>query len=191
MPNKILSVILIVLKYLHYEYLQAMGYITSPGITHIFISVFLFIAINNRLGLLPYVFTSSRHLVFTFSLGIPLWLGFIIISIIISPNNFLSHLVPIGTPYILMPFMVIIELISTVIRPLTLSVRLAANIVAGHLLLVLVRSPIASSPFRLVLVIFLGLLLLCVLEVAVSLIQAYVFSTLTSLYVIEVNSPYL
>lgn len=62
----------------------------------------------------------------------------------VNPSNFLAHLVPTGTPPLLIPFMVIIELVRRVIRPLTLAVRLAANMVAGHLLLVLVRGPIAS-----------------------------------------------
>ena len=85
--------------------------------------------------------------------------------------------------------MVIIELIRRVIRPLTLSVRLAANIVAGHLLIVLVRSPIVSVSWVILGLVFGGLFLLVVLELAVSVIQSYVFSTLMSLYVIEVNSP--
>ena len=59
----------------------------------------------------------------------------------VNPSNFLSHLVPRGTPIVLVPFMVFIELVRRVIRPLTLAVRLAANMVAGHLLLVLVRGP--------------------------------------------------
>jgi F0F1-type ATP synthase membrane subunit a len=76
-----------------------------------------------------------------------------------------------------------------VIRPLTLSVRLAANIVAGHLLIILIRTPIASVGYGLLIPILAGLLLLIALELAVSVIQAYVFRTLLSLYIIEVNSP--
>lgn len=94
-----------------------------------------------------------------------------------------------GTPYPLIPFMVLIEIIRTVIRPLTLSVRLAANMVAGHLLIVLVRGPIASIPWGLLAGTLIGLLLLVILELAVSFIQRYVFRTLLSLYVIESNSP--
>lgn len=83
----------------------------------------------------------------------------------------------------------IIELIRNVIRPLTLSVRLAANIVAGHLLIVLIRTPLVIVSYNIFIIVFLGLLLLIILEVGVSFIQAYVFRTLISLYIIEVNSP--
>merc|ERR1711864_31213 len=98
-------------------------------------------------------------------------------------NFFLSHLVPIGTPYPLIPFMVMIEIIRTVIRPITLSVRLAANIVAGHLLIVLIRSPLVRVRWLVLTLIISGLLLLLTLELAVSFIQAYVFRTLISLYI--------
>ena len=152
-------------------------------------SIFLFIVLNNFLGLFPYIFTSSRHLTLTISLALPLWLGYIIFSTIKNINGFLAHLVPLGTPYPLIPFMVVIELIRRVIRPLTLSVRLAANIVAGHLLIVLIRSPLVRVRWLVLTLIISGLLLLLTLELAVSFIQAYVFRTLISLYIIEVNSP--
>ena len=140
-------------------------------------------------GFFAYFFTATSHLSITVRLALPVWLGYIIFSTLNNINFFLSHLVPTGTPYVLIPFMVIIELISRVIRPLTLSVRLAANIVAGHLLIVLVRSPIVSVSWVILGLVFGGLFLLVVLELAVSVIQSYVFSTLMSLYVIEVNSP--
>merc|ERR1712152_19918 len=115
--------------------------------------------------------------------------GYMTFIILKNLNSFLRHLVPRGTPYVLMPFMVIIEIISISIRPLTLSVRLAANIIAGHMLIVLVRGPLASIGWTISFVILLGLILLVALEVAVSIIQSYVFRTLMSLYIIEVNSP--
>ena len=98
----------------------------------------------NFLGLFPYIFTPSRHLVITINLALPVWLGYITYSIILNINFFLSHLVPLGTPYPLIIFIVLIEIIRRIIRPLTLSVRLAANIVAGHLLMVLIRGPISA-----------------------------------------------
>jgi len=85
--------------------------------------------------------------------------------------------------------MVIIEIVRRLIRPITLSVRLAANIVAGHLLIALISGPISILNFFRFFLILSGLLLLTLLELAVSFIQAYVFRTLMSLYIIEVNSP--
>ena len=95
---------------------------------------------------------------------------------------------PSGTPYILIPFIVLIELTRNIIRPLTLSVRLAANLVAGHLLITLVSSPISSSNNKIFIIIITGLLLLLILERAVAFIQAYVFRILRSLYLRERNS---
>jgi len=97
----------------------------------------------------------------------------------------LAHLVPVGTPRFLMPVIVIIETVRNIIRPLTLSIRLAANIVAGHLLLTLLGSqgPLLSL-FSLSLL-MIGLFLLLLLEVAVACIQSYVFTILSSLYLNE------
>jgi len=151
----------------------------------IFISLFFIISHTNILGLLAYSFTSTRHLVITLSLALPFWLGFVIFSIINNTLNFLAHLVPLGTPGILIPFMVIIEIIRNIIRPITLSVRLAANIIAGHLLLTLLRELL---PIRTILIFgsaFAAQTLLIVLEAAVAVIQAYVFSILITLYASE------
>merc|ERR1712095_47552 len=101
--------------------------------------------------------TRTRHFSITLTLSLPLWLGRILLSIIYQYNNLLAHLVPVGTPRFLIPVIVIIETVSNIIRPLTLSIRLAANIVAGLLLL----------------------------EVAVACIQSYVFTILRSLYLNE------
>jgi len=179
----------ILINVLNGEFRLSIGKVVTPGVSFILISIFLLIVCSNFLGLFPYIFTATSHLSITVRLALPVWLGYIIFSTLNNINFFLSHLVPTGTPYVLIPFMVIIELISRVIRPLTLSVRLAANIVAGHLLIVLVRSPIVSVSWVILGLVFGGLFLLVVLELAVSVIQSYVFSTLMSLYVIEVNSP--
>jgi len=94
----------------------------------------------------------------------------------------------VGTPYILMPFIVLIELIRNIIRPLTLSVRLAANLVAGHLLITLIRTPGPLVSWALLALLIRGLVILVVLERAVAFIQAYVFRMLRTLYLAEVNS---
>merc|ERR1712126_376799 len=113
-------------------------------------------------------------------------LGRIIISIIFQYNNLFAHLVPKGTPGFLIPIMVIIETVRNIIRPLTLSIRLAANIVAGHLLLTLLGSQIPNVRSISFLVLFFSLyLLLLLLEVSVACIQSYVFIILNSLYLNE------
>nr|YP_011002318.1 ATP synthase F0 subunit 6 [Ergasilus anchoratus]UUB71176.1 ATP synthase F0 subunit 6 [Ergasilus anchoratus] len=185
--NKNIMLVKSMVSYLYKETLNHFSPLPSPGMAQFILSLFLFILLNNFLGLFPYVFTASTHLTFTLSLSLSFWLGYFLLSTIMNFNNFLSHLVPMGTPYALLPFMVLIELVSAVIRPLTLCVRLAANMVAGHLLLCLISTPIMSSSFMMMVVIMMGLFLLSILEVAVSFIQSYVFSTLSSLYISEVN----
>jgi len=106
----------------------------------------------------------------------------------VNPSMFLAHLAPLGTPKPLIPFMVLIELVRSLMRPLTLAVRLAANIVAGHLLLVLARGPMPGLGVGALLVVLRGLSALVVLELGVAFIQSYVFIRLTSLYVGEVQA---
>ena len=133
----------------------------------------------------PYIFTRRSHIRFTLTIALPLWLGRIIISIIFQYNNLFAHLVPKGTPGFLIPIMVIIETVRNIIRPLTLSIRLAANIVAGHLLLTLLGSQIPNVRSISFLVLFFSLYLLLLLEVSVACIQSYVFIILNSLYLNE------
>merc|ERR1712141_665162 len=131
------------------------------------------------MGLAPYIFTRSSHISFTLTLALPIWTGSIVFSIKNQYNRLFAHLVPRGTPVALIPVMVIIETVRNVIRPGTLYIRLAANIVAGHLLLTLLGSqgPNVSLIIRLI--------LLLILEVAVACIQSYVFTILSSLYLNE------
>ncbi len=164
---------------------------SNPGFLVIPIALLVLIASNNALGLIPYTFTSSRHITFTVALALPLWLGHMVYASTKTPNSILAHLVPLGTPVALMPFMVLIETVRRIIRPLTLSVRLAANMIAGHLLLALMAGQATTLSFSLIILLIIGLVLLCSLECAVRLIQAYVFRVLSTLYVNEVNSPRL
>merc|ERR1712243_379558 len=149
---------------------------------------FMFTLFTNFLGLFPYVFTRSSHLSMTLSLGLPLWLGGILWSVLFQLTRFISHLVPSGTPGALMPFIVLIETVSNVIRPGTLSIRLAANIVAGHLLLTLLGSQGPAVRGLIILVLIVSLILLLCLELAVACIQAYVFTILRSLYLNELRT---
>ena len=171
---------------LHLEFKTLVGPNATMGHTLIFISILLFIAVNNFLGLFPYIFTATSHLSLTLTLALPLWLRFIIFGWFNHSQHILAHLVPNGTPAILIPFIVLIETIRNIIRPGTLAVRLTANIIAGHLLLVLLGNQGPGSSYS-VLSLLLGVqLLLLTLESAVALIQSYVFAVLTTLYSREV-----
>lgn len=101
-------------------------------------------------------------------------------------NRIIAHLVPSGTPGLLMPVIVLIESVRSVIRPMTLAIRLAANIIAGHLLLTLLGRQ-GGINFLLVFILI-ALVLLLMLECAVACIQSYVFTILSSLYLNELIS---
>lgn len=170
---------------LHNEFKTLLG-TTHLGLTIIFTSLFRLIVFNNFLGLLPYIFTSTSHLAITLALALPLWIAFILFGWINSTQHIFAHLVPQGTPSALIPFIVLIETIRNVIRPGTLAVRLAANIIAGHLLLTLLGRTGPSLSSTLVILLIIGQILLLILEAAVAVIQSYVFAVLRTLYAREV-----
>nr|QGN66504.1 ATP synthase F0 subunit 6 [Trichechus manatus latirostris] len=149
------------------------------------ISLILFIGSTNLLGLIPYSFTPTTQLSMNLGMAIPLWAGTVITGFRYKTKSSLAHFLPQGTPTLLIPMLVVIETISLFIQPMALAVRLTANITAGHLLMHLIGgatlaltaiSPATAS------ITFIVLLLLTILEFAVALIQAYVFTLLVSLY---------
>nr|WAB69987.1 ATP synthase F0 subunit 6 [Osteocephalus aff. planiceps DO-2022] len=151
-------------------------------------SLMTFLLGMNLLGLLPYTFTPTTQLSLNLGLAVPLWLATVAIGFRNQPTASLSHFLPEGTPTLLIPVLIIIETISLFIRPIALGVRLTANLTAGHLLIHLISSAtlalLFSSPIVSALT-FVTLLLLTILEIAVAMIQAYVFVLLLSLYLQE------
>nr|YP_009298511.1 ATP synthase F0 subunit 6 [Acipenser mikadoi]AON77848.1 ATPase subunit 6 [Acipenser mikadoi] len=142
----------------------------------------------NLLGLLPYTFTPTTQLSLNMGLAVPLWLATVIIGMRNQPTAALGHLLPEGTPVPLIPVLIIIETISLFIRPLALGVRLTANLTAGHLLIKLIATAaFVLLPMMPTVAILTStvLFLLTLLEVAVAMIQAYVFVLLLSLYLQE------
>jgi ATP synthase subunit 6 len=128
----------------------------------------------------PYVFTITAQLIFTLRLRLPFWIRFVLFSLTKNTQSFIAHLVPSGTPIALSQFIVLIESVRQIIRPITLSVRLAANITAGHILIALARAPIIIVRH-----ISVALRVLFLLELAVAFIQRYVFVVLLSIYLRE------
>nr|YP_008144464.1 ATP synthase F0 subunit 6 [Glaridoglanis andersonii]AFH37556.1 ATP synthase F0 subunit 6 [Glaridoglanis andersonii]UXG56756.1 ATP synthase F0 subunit 6 [Glaridoglanis andersonii] len=151
-------------------------------------SLMIFILTLNILGLLPYTFTPTTQLSLNMGLAVPLWLATVIIGLRNQPTAALGHLLPEGTPVPLIPILIIIETISLFIRPLALGVRLTANLTAGHLLIQLISTatitllPMMTTVAALTATL---LVLLTLLEIAVAIIQAYVFVLLLSLYLQE------
>lgn len=151
-------------------------------------SLIIFLIFLNTLGLLPYTFTPTTQLSLNIAIAVPLWLATVLIGIRNQPTHALGHLLPEGTPTLLIPVLIIIETISLFIRPLALGVRLTANLTAGHLLIQLIATaafvllPLIPVVAGLTLIL---LFLLTLLEVAVAIIQAYVFVLLLSLYLQE------
>nr|AZJ15878.1 ATP synthase F0 subunit 6 [Martes zibellina]AZJ15891.1 ATP synthase F0 subunit 6 [Martes zibellina] len=148
-------------------------------------SLILFIGSTNLLGLLPHSFTPTTQLSLNLGMAIPLWAGTVITGFRHKTKASLAHFLPQGTPLPLIPMLVVIETISLFIQPMTLAVRLTANITAGHLLIHLIGGAtlaLMSISTITAMVTFTILILLTILEFAVALIQAYVFTLLVSLY---------
>nr|NP_443234.1 ATP synthase F0 subunit 6 [Chlorophthalmus agassizi]WMN14048.1 ATP synthase F0 subunit 6 [Chlorophthalmus sp. AC-2023]BAB70019.1 ATPase subunit 6 [Chlorophthalmus agassizi] len=151
-------------------------------------SLMVFLMALNMLGLLPYTYTPTTQLSLNLGLAVPLWLATVLIGFRNQPTHALAHLLPEGTPTLLIPILIIIETISLFIRPLALGVRLTANLTAGHLLMQLIATAaFVLLPMMPAVAILTGivLFLLTLLEVAVAMIQAYVFVLLLSLYLQE------
>nr|QXU57592.1 ATP synthase F0 subunit 6 [Calotes emma] len=151
-------------------------------------ALLLFLAMLNMAGMLPYTYTPTTQLSMNMALAVPIWMATVIVGIRNFPTRSIAHLLPEGTPTPLIPILIMIETVSLLIRPIALGVRLTANLTAGHLLLHLIslatitimNTHPAASMFTATL-----LILLTALEMAVALIQAYVFSLLVSLYLQE------
>nr|YP_009422174.1 ATP synthase F0 subunit 6 [Reduvius tenebrosus]AGO28024.1 ATP synthase F0 subunit 6 [Reduvius tenebrosus] len=184
-PSRYSSMIKMAYTKLHQEFKLLLGPNTM-GFTILFISLFMFILMNNMMGLMPYVFTSSSHLVYTMTLALPLWMSLMIFGWINHTQHMFAHLIPEGSPPVLMPFMVCIETISNIIRPGSLAVRLTANMIAGHLLMCLLGKDMMNMNELVIPMIMSIQIMLMLFETAVSIIQAYVFSVLSTLYTSEV-----
>lgn len=145
-------------------------------------SLFMFILFANLFGLLPGAFTVTSHIVVTAAMALFVFIGVTIVGIILHGLHFFTYFVPKGAPMWLMPLMIPIEVLSYFIRPLSLSVRLFANMVAGHVMLAVIGGFVFALgiwagwvPLAFVTVLF-GL------ELLIACLQAYVFTILTCIY---------
>jgi ATP synthase subunit 6 len=155
------------------------GQVSKLPLFILLLCLFLYVAVVNFMSLFPHRFSNNRQISLVFPMSMFLWLSFVLFGISKRFVDFVKKLTPQGSPYPIMNFMVLVELVSVLIRPVTLSIRLVSNIVAGHLLMsILVRFLLSSGYYRF----FIVVLVMNVLEIGVSFIQGYVFSMLLFIY---------
>nr|QZR92099.1 ATP synthase F0 subunit 6 [Uroleucon erigeronensis] len=176
MPNRMNWIMFKMYNLLNNEMLMLYKMKKTKSPAFMFISLFMFILINNFMSLFPYIFSSSSHMIFSTTLALPFWMFYIILSTCKNTKNMIAHLIPLNTPIYLAPLMAIIETMSILIRPLSLSIRLTANLIAGHLLMTLL-----NFNSLMIIIIFIQMFMM-MFELCVALIQSYVFSILSSLY---------
>lgn len=155
------------------------------------ISLCLIVLFSNLYGLFPYGFTITSHIWFTASIAISIFIGITIIGFINGGFNFLKFFVPSGVSNIfLLYFLIFIEIISYMIRPLSLSIRLFANMLAGHTsLYILLGAALVVSAYKIYFFVLLPLLIIFAiifLEIGIAFIQTYVFSILILIYFLDV-----
>lgn len=143
---------------------------------------FLSILVFNIFSVFSFNFPMTSQFSVVIFISLSTWFRFFIYNFVSNWKGFISHFIPEGTPIYLTFILFVIEVISRIIRPITLSVRLVANILAGHLLIILLSKLVfLANP------IFLSYILLNLIELLVALIQAYIFATMLALYFSEVH----
>nr|WOW98961.1 ATP synthase F0 subunit 6 [Borysthenes sp. 2 WQW-2023a] len=147
------------------------------------LAVFKTILMMNILSIPPYTFTPTSHMVISMTLALPLWMSLMTFGWTKSTNLMFAHTLPSGTPPALMPFMILIETISNIIRPLSLAIRLTANMIAGHLLMTLLGNLNEMNTIPMIMIMQMTLM---TFESSISIIQAYVFTVLMTLYSSEI-----
>ena len=151
-------------------------------------SIFVFVLFTNMLGLIPYSYTVTSQIVVTFAMAATIFIGVTLVGLIKHGFHFFSFFVPAGAPKPLIPFLIVIEVISYFVRPVSLSVRLFANMLAGHTMLkvfagLAVMLTSAGGVFMGISVLpLLAIIGLTGLEILVAALQAYVFTILTCMY---------
>jgi F-type H+-transporting ATPase subunit a len=183
-PSRWQSVIELIYKFVQSLIKEQIGNKGQRFFPLIFIVFFLILSLN-LIGLLPFSFTVSAQIAITFSLALSFFIGLIIIGFIEQGISFLKIFVPSGIPNWLLPLLVLIEIMSFFLRPLSLSIRLFANMLAGHVLLHIIAGAVLVALAKNILISFvpwLFIIIFLILEIGIAFLQAYVFSILLCIY---------
>ncbi|QKX01891.1 F0F1 ATP synthase subunit A [Wolbachia endosymbiont of Cruorifilaria tuberocauda] len=156
----------------------------SKGLKHIplIFTVFVFTLSCNLVGILPYCFTVTSHIIVTFALSIVVFTYTTVVGFKERGIRFLHILLPKGTPLWLAPMMVLIKIFAYLARPISLSIRLAANMIAGHTIIKVIAGFVMNMHLTLAPIPFLFIVALIGFEVFVAILQAYIFTSLTCVY---------
>lgn len=148
------------------------------GILGVYLVLFYTLLLFNVSGLIPFWFSMTRHLAVNLSLALPMWFGILLIRLSYRFPAYISHLVPKGRPLGLAPALVLIETVRLTARPVTLAVRLTANLRTGHIIFGLLGSSLSLG------VVLAGCFYL-LFEIGVCVVQTYIFTILPTLYAEE------
>jgi F-type H+-transporting ATPase subunit a len=184
-PGKIQSLCEVLFKFVSGIVTEQVGPEGRVAIPYIF-ALFVFILFANLVGLLPYAFTITSHLAVTFTLAMLVFLGITVVGAARHGMKFFKMFLPSGVPTFIAPLLVPVEIVSYIARPISLSIRLFANMVAGHIVLKIIASaavvcavnslaPLAVFPVGIN-------VLLTTFELFVAVLQAYVFTILSCIY---------
>ena len=146
-------------------------------------TIFMFVLIGNMIGMIPYSFTFTSHIIVTFALASVVFIGTTILGFVKHGLHFFSFFVIPGLPWYMLPLLIPIEVISYLSRPISLSVRLFANMLAGHTLIKVFAMFVISMPFYTGVLPLAFIVALTGLEILIAFLQAYVFAILTCLYI--------
>lgn len=146
------------------------------------LSIFLFILFSNLIGILPYAFTTTSHIIVNFVLAMIIFTVIILTGLILHGFKFFSLFLPKGTPWWLVPLMIIIEIFSFLAKPFSLSLRLTANMIAGHVLLKVMAGFIVSLWILAKILPMMFVTVLIGFEIFVAILQAYIFTILSCVY---------
>jgi F-type H+-transporting ATPase subunit a len=176
-----------------YEFISSMLYESAGAEARRFFpfvfSLFMFILFANLMGMIPGTFTVTSHIAVTLTFALIVFTGVTVLGFIRNGFGFLKMFVPAGTPLVLAAVLVPIEIISYLVRPMSLSVRLFANMMAGHTLLKVLAGFIFSLGLMLGWLPLLFITALTGLEIIIAILQAYVFAMLTCIYLNDAYHP--
>jgi F-type H+-transporting ATPase subunit a len=179
-PNRLQSLVESLYEFLANLVNENAGKEGLPFFSFVF-SLFMFILVGNLLGMIPGAFTFTAHIIVTFTMAISVVVGVTIVGFYRHGRHFLEFFVPHGAPKFMLPFLVPIEIMSYCVRPISLSVRLFVNMMAGHTMMkVFAGFVIAMGIFGIApLLVVIGV---TILELAIAVLQAYIFAVLSTLY---------